>query len=96
MKGGRVRGPFLGMVQVSAFADACRMDALGGHRAGVETVRLVSADGFGPIGGWRAGVDGTYASAVVGSMMDFTSATELAGKPPCVACSRTSCSLGAM
>lgn len=35
-------------------------------------------------------------SAVVGSMMDLTSAIELAGNPPWVACSRMSCSLGAL
>lgn len=35
-------------------------------------------------------------SAVVGSMMDLTSATLLAGKPPCFACSRTNSSLVAL
>jgi hypothetical protein len=37
-----------------------------------------------------------YNSAVVGSMMDFTSAMELAGKPPWVACSRIICSFVAL
>lgn len=33
--------------------------------------------------------------AVNGSIIAATSSTELAGKPPCLACSRTSSSLGA-
>jgi hypothetical protein len=37
-----------------------------------------------------------YPSAVVGSMMPFTSETRLAGNPPCFACSRTISSFGAM
>ncbi len=40
--------------------------------------------------------DRRYRSAVVGSMIALTSATELAGKPPWRACSRTSSSFGAM
>jgi hypothetical protein len=38
----------------------------------------------------------SQASAEVGSMMNLTSETRLAGKPPCFACSRTISSLGAM
>jgi hypothetical protein len=37
-----------------------------------------------------------HAPPVVGSMIDLTSETILAGKPPCCACSRTIASLGAM
>ena len=40
---------------------------------------------------------GTYlASALVGSMIALTSAMELAGNPPCVACSRMICSFDAL
>ena len=38
----------------------------------------------------------SQAPPVVGSMIDLTSDTTSAGKPPCEACSRTICSLGAM
>lgn len=38
----------------------------------------------------------SYASAVVGSMIDFTSAIEFAGNPPWEACSRMIASLGAL
>src|SRR5207302_382142 len=37
-----------------------------------------------------------YASAEVGSIIRFTSETLFAGKPPCLACSRTIASLGAI
>jgi hypothetical protein len=41
-------------------------------------------------------VEATAHSAVVGSMMALTSDTRFAGNPPCLACSRTIASFGAM
>ncbi len=81
-------GILLGRDPETMWGALCQVREAGGRRmpATRRQMRLVRQLDIAP----------TNYSAVVGSITLRTAATEFAGNPPCVACSRTMASFGAM